>query len=220
MSGHGKLIPKNNENDFLLRTLLAIILVLCVAISSPAQERRDREPIAVYAERRAKIAAQLDAPLVLRGYTGREESSQIYVFAQEENFYYLTGHNEEGAALVLLPSLKTGVGSKDAWDGPSEILFLPEKNPRQEKWNGVRLSPADPGISQTTGFASVKSLGEMQATLEKLAKSYPETCTILPYQKELGGYPHEKETVDFLQQAAPQAKLKDVRAQIAAKRSG
>ncbi len=218
MSGHGKLIPKNNGNDFLLRTLLAIIGVLCVAISSLAQERRDREPNAVYAERRAKLAAQLDAPLVLRGYTGREESSQIYVFAQEENFYYLTGHNEEGAALVLLPALKTGVGSKDAWDGPSEIFFLPEKNPRQEKWNGVRLSPVDPGISQTTGFASVKSLGEMQATLEKLAKSYPETCTILPYQKELGGYPHEKETVEFLQQAAPQAKLKDVRAQIAAMR--
>jgi len=33
----------------------------------------------------------------LWGFTGREEVSQAYVFGQEENFYYLTGHNEEGA---------------------------------------------------------------------------------------------------------------------------
>src|SRR5204862_559190 len=32
--------------------------------------------------------------------------------------------------------------------------------------------------------------------------------------KELGGYPHEKAVVDWLQLAAPQAKLKDIRTQI------
>src|SRR5207245_8835654 len=36
--------------------------------------------------------------------------------------------------------------------------------------------------------------------------------------KELSGYAHEKEVVDWLQLAAPQAKLKDVRAQIGAMR--
>jgi len=34
----------------------------------------------------------------------------------------------------------------------------------------------------------------------------------------LGGYPHEKEVVDWLQQAAPQAKLQDIRSQINAMR--
>jgi Xaa-Pro aminopeptidase len=34
----------------------------------------------------------------------------------------------------------------------------------------------------------------------------------------LGGYPHEKEVVDWLQQVAPQAKLKDIRVQIGAMR--
>lgn len=51
-----------------------------------------------------------------------------------------------------------------------------------------------------------------------LAKLYPTFYTILPYNKELGGYPHEKAVVDWLQLAAPQAKLKDVRGQIAAMR--
>src|SRR5881394_1435304 len=54
-----------------------------------AQQRREREPNSVYAERRAKLASQVDAPIILWGFTGREEIGQDYVFAQEENFYYL-----------------------------------------------------------------------------------------------------------------------------------
>jgi Xaa-Pro aminopeptidase len=51
----------------------------------------------------------------------------------------------------------------------------------------------------------------MRATVERLAKTYPNLYTILPYEKELGGYPHEKSVVDWLQLVAPQDKLKDVR---------
>jgi len=58
----------------------------------------------------------------------------------------------------------------------------------------------------------------MRAAIENLAKTYPCIYTILPYEKELGGYPHEKEVVDWLQQAAPQTTLKDIRAQITALR--
>src|SRR5208282_4428872 len=126
----------------------------------------EREPNSAYAERRAKLAAQIEAPIVLWGYTGREESSEAYVFAQEENFYYLTGHNEEGAGLIILPAkraasagatgsaspaspvadtAKTGSGDLHA-DNSQEILFLPAKDPAKEKWNGLRMSPSDPGI--------------------------------------------------------------------------
>src|SRR5438128_6131253 len=70
------------------------------------QQRLEREPNSVYAERRARLAAQVDGPIILWGFTGREEVSQAYVFAQEENFYYLTGHNEEGAGMLLLPAPK------------------------------------------------------------------------------------------------------------------
>jgi Xaa-Pro aminopeptidase len=185
-----------------------------------AQQRREREPNSVYAERRAKLASQVDAPIVLWGFTGREEISQDYVFAQEENFYYLTGHNEEGAGLILLPSAQGNhAASADApLNGQRELLFLPPENPDKEKWNGVRMSSSDPGIEARTGFSSVKPFPEMRAMVENLAKLYPTFYTILPYNKELGGYPHEKAVVDWLQLAAPQAKLKDVRGQIAAMR--
>jgi Xaa-Pro aminopeptidase len=200
-------------------TSLAVVVLsfFFPARAAEAQQRREREPNSIYAERRAKLAAQADAPIILWGFTGREEISEAYVFAQEENFYYLTGHNEEGAGLILLPSGKPGATANN-WDGPREILFLPPKDPGKEKWNGVRMSPSDPDIHPRTGFANVLPFEQMRATVEKLAKLYPAFCTILPYEKELGGYPHEKAMVDWLQLAAPQAKVKDIREQIASLR--
>ena len=199
--------------------LLAAFLS-CFPASARAQQRREREPNSVYTERRARLAAQVDAPIILWGFTGREEISEAYVFAQEEDFYYLTGHNEEGAGLILLPAPHNNGGAiaVTPWDGPREILFLPSKNPEKERWNGVRMSPSDPGIEARTGFPSVLPFPSMRATVEKLAKLYPSFCTILPYEKELGGYPHEKAVVDWLHLTAPQANLKDVHAQIAAMR--
>jgi Xaa-Pro aminopeptidase len=198
---------------------MVILLVInaALAVCSAAQQRREREANEVYAARRAKIAAQTDGPVILWGFTGREESSQTYVFAQEDNFYYLTGHNEEGAGLIIVPAAKSG--EHDAWDGPREILFLPAKDPQREKWNGLRMSPLDPDISARTGFAAVEPFGEMRAAVERLAKVYPVNFyTMLPYEKENGGYPHEKAVVDWLQMAEPQIKLKDVRGNIEALR--
>jgi len=202
---------------FALRSGLAAVVWLLIAIGLPAQQRREREPNEVYAARRTSIAAQVDGPVVLWGFTGHEESSQSYVFAQEDNFYYLTGHNEEGAGLIILPAPKSG--EHEAWDGPREILFLPAKDPQKEKWNGVRMSPADADISSRTGFSTVQAFGEMRAVVERLAKVYAVYFyTILPYEKENGGYPHEKAVVDWLQMAEPQIKLKDVRGNIEALR--
>ena len=199
----------------LAAAVLLVALLHSVAPAS-AQQRRDREPNSVYAARRAAIASQIDGPVVLWGLNGQEESSQSYVFTQEDNFYYLTGHNEEGAGLILLP-VRNDVPSTAA-GGPREILFLPAKNTAKEKWNGIRMSPSDPGIEARTGFPSVKPFNEMRATVENLAKTYPNLFTILPYEKELGGYPHEKTVVDWLSLAVPQAKLKDIRGPIEAAR--
>ena len=107
--------------------LAVLVLLLCAHSPAVAQQRREREPNSVYAERRAKLASNIDGPIVLLGYTGREEESEAYIFAQEENFYYLTGHDEEGAAVILLPP-DGSKAKKDDWPGAREILFLPPKN--------------------------------------------------------------------------------------------
>ena len=193
--------------------ILLALASLPFAVPVATQQRREREPSSAYAQRRAKLAATADAPIILTGLNGREEDSQAYVFSQEEDFYYLTGHNEEEAGLILLPAADSKA-KKDDFQGPREILFLPAKNPTKEKWNGVRMSPSDPGIQARTGFADIRPFSEMRATIERLAKFYPAFYTIFPYEKELGGYPHERETVEWLKLAAPQVNLKDIRTNI------
>jgi len=188
-------------------------LTLCAVLPAAAQQRREREPNSVYVERRAKLASNMDGPIVLLGLTGREVDAQTYIFAQDENFYYLTGHDEPEAALLLLPPAGSSA-KKDDWAGPREIFFLPPKNPEREKWMGVRMSPSDPGIEARAGFALVKPLPELRATVERLAKIYPVFYTVLPYHHENGDSPHEKEVVDWLKLAAPQAALKDIRSNI------
>jgi len=211
MSGHSRLL---RSHSVLLQSLIVFLLLAGFAASAAAQQRREREPNSVYAERRAKLAAQLDAPVILWGLTGREDSSQTYIFAQEENFYYLTGHNEEGAGLIILPAQKAAGTTASS----SEILFLPPRDARKEKWNGVRMAPGDPGIEARTGFAAVEPFLQMRAEVERLAKNYPSFYTVLPYETELGGYPHEKDVVEWLKLAAPAVTLKDIRANIGALR--
>jgi Xaa-Pro aminopeptidase len=197
-----------------LRLLLPLLALLAFTHSpTAAQQRREREPNSVYASRRAKLVSNIDGPILLLGYSGKEVEAQTYIFAQEENFYYLTGHNEEEAAVMLLPAVAKKAANDDWTD--REIFFLPPKDVRKEKWNGVRMSPSDPGIELRSGFSVVKPYPELRAVLERLAKIYPAFYTILPYQRELGGYPHEKETVDWLKQVAPEVTLKDIRANIA-----
>jgi Xaa-Pro aminopeptidase len=182
-----------------------IAALLALLALAPMLMAREREPNAVYAERRARLAAQLGGPIVLFGYTGKEDSSPSYVFFQEPNFYYLTGHNEEGAALLLVPPNADTKG----WKGPKEILFLPPRDPAQEKWNGPRMGPSDPGIVERTGIASVEAFSNLKPQLAELAKSYPQIYTLTAHPDDTG-YPHAREWSDWVSQAVPGTTVLDV----------
>jgi len=186
----------------ILPGLLAFLLVASLA---PILRAWEREPLSVFAERRARLAAAVDAPVVLFGYTGHEEANPSYVFMQEENFYYLTGHNEEGAALLLVPESAVQKG----WSGAREILYLPPRDLAKEKWNGPRIGPEDPGIQTRTGFARVEAFGKLHDELAALAKNYPEIYSELPGPHD-EGFPHAANWSKWVQDAAPQATVKDV----------
>lgn len=189
--------------------LAAITLgVLCAAPAARAQARK-REPNAVYAERRARLRAELDGPVVLFGFTGQEDPTPAAVFNQEENFYYLTGHNEPGAALLLVPNGEAG----KKWEGPHEVIYLPPRNARQEQWEGPKMSPSDPGIAGITGFEAVRPFAELKSDLEKLAKVYSTIYTLTPHDQDTG-YPHARNWSAWLNKAAPQMPLRDAAAKI------
>jgi Xaa-Pro aminopeptidase len=186
----------------ILRGVFALVLV---AILAPMLKAWEREPLSVFAERRANLAAAVNAPVVVFGYTGHEEANPSYVFMQEENFYYLTGHNEEGAALLLVPESAAEKG----WTGPREIFYLPPRDLAEERWNGPRMGPDDPGIQEKTGFARVETFAKLRDTLAALAKNYPEIYTELPGPHE-EGYPHAANWSQWVKDAAAPATVKDV----------
>jgi Xaa-Pro aminopeptidase len=190
---------------------LALLCAAVVAIPL-VLAAREREPNSVYAERRARLAAKLAAPVVIFGYTGKENSSPSYVFNQEENFYYLTGHNEEGAALLILPP-----AAAKGWKGASEFLFLPPRDLPEERWNGVRMGPTDPGIEAKTGFAAVNDYSQLKTRLAELEKIYGDVYTIVPHGDDTG-YPHAREFSDWLKKNAPKLALQDAAPAIGAMR--
>jgi len=192
---------------------LIALLALVLATISASLAARDREPNNVYADRRAHLVADLKGPVLLFGFTGRENSSPAYVFLQEPNFYYLTGHNEEGAALLLVPA---SAGEK-GWKGPSEILFLPPRNPESEKWNGPRLAPTDSDVQKKTGFSTVEAFPNLKARLADLTENYHEIWTLTAHPDDTG-YPHAREWSAWITQAAPGIALRDAAPTIGALR--
>jgi Xaa-Pro aminopeptidase len=196
-----------------LRIVSGIFLLALVSLVSSLSLARFPQPHAEYQARRAQLRAQAAGPIVIFGYTSHQDGSEVAIFFQEPNFYYLTGHDEADAALVLLPSPPNGQTSTE----PSEILYLPPRNLRTEKWEGVKLGPDDPGIAEKTGFQAVESYEKLAGDLAKLSKTYPTIYTILPPEKE-EGYPHFTKANEWLRASLPQATLKDIAPAIAVMR--
>jgi Xaa-Pro aminopeptidase len=189
-----------------LRTLAArgAALVLAFSLVAVFASARFPQPNAEYQARRAKLRATLDGPVVLFAYTSRQDSSEFAIFFQEPDFYYLTGDSEPDAAILLLPEATQPGEAK----GPREILYMPPRDPRQEKWTGPKDGPDDPGIAQKMGFETVKPYAQLKTDLEALAKTYKTVYTILPPKTE-DGFPHFTNAVAFVQAAMPAATVKD-----------
>jgi Xaa-Pro aminopeptidase len=196
-----------------LASILAGLLTLALFCAASPAQARVREPASVYAERRARLRAQVEGPVVLFGYTGREDASPSHVFHQEDNFYYLTGHNESGAALVLVPDSPNGKG----WEGPRETLFLPPRDAVRERWEGPRMAPGDPGVADKAGFGDVKAFADLRGEVEKLAKVFSNFYTLLPGSTDLG-YPHARNWTNWLNQVVPHVQLRTVVGPIGAMR--
>jgi len=188
---------------------------LAAVLAAAGVSARGRQPNAEYAARRARLAAEVDAPVVLFGYTGKENTLEFLRFQQEENFYYLSGINEEGAALVLAPP-QHGTGGAEGQQA-GEILFLPARNLRAERWNGPRLGPGDADIRDKTGFREVRPFSELPATVAELGKTFPKIYTELPAEQDIG-YPHAQVWSDWLRKQAPGVRLEDISGKIGALR--
>lgn len=69
-----------------------------------------------------------------------------YVYHQDPDFYYLTGYKEPNAVLVIFSEAQENAEAKVY----NEILYVQERDPAAEQWNGKRLGVE--GAKQQLGF--------------------------------------------------------------------
>lgn len=140
-------------------------LIFFVLLAAQLGWALDRQPNADYRARRQALARKADGGVVILFAPNEAEGpNDLYGYHPDENFYYLSGWAEPGAALLVTQAAATGNNS--AAESYREILFLPDRNFDQEKWTGPKLGPENPDAGKITGFDQVARLDSLP---EKLA---------------------------------------------------
>lgn len=126
----------------------------------------EKQPTSAYHARRIALAAELKGGVAVL-FAAEEPVLDFMPYRQDSDFYYLTGWNEPGAALMIVGSLAQGGHSRSY----REILFLPTRNLRTETYTGPKMDSASPGVVEATGVDAVEQMTELPAELNKLIAS-------------------------------------------------
>jgi Xaa-Pro aminopeptidase len=89
-------------------------------------------------ERREALRAKMPSGSVAVFFSNpvRNRANDVdYVYHQDPDFYYLTGLSEPNSVLVIFSEKQTNAKGTSYQD----ILYVQEKDPRAEMWNGYRL---------------------------------------------------------------------------------
>ena len=120
----------------------------------------EKQPAEAYQARRQALGARLEGGVAVL-FAAPEPVLDFMPYRQESDFYYLTGWDEPGAALMV-------VGVDGASRRYREILFLPSRNLRTELYTGVKMDAATPHVTESTGVREVEAMSELPAELNKI----------------------------------------------------
>ncbi len=138
----------------------AFRLTLAILLSAAASSAHalDRQPAATYHARRVALADKLQGGVAIL-FANEEPLLEYQDYRQDEDFYYLTGWNQPGAALVIeAPIAATATHPAHPY---RELLLLPTRNPRLELFTGVKLDAATPGAAEMAGVDNVAPLASL-----------------------------------------------------------
>ena len=137
--------------------------MLVVVALAPVARSLEKQPASTYHARRVALAAKLDGGIAVL-FAAEEPVLDFMPYRQDADFYYLTGWNEPGAALMVV-----GASKQPGHAGEyKEILFLPTRNLRTETYTGAKMDAATPGVAQATGVDAVEQMTELPAELNKV----------------------------------------------------
>jgi Xaa-Pro aminopeptidase len=141
-----------------------LFLLFLLGISSTTLLALERQPDAIYQARREALARELHSGVAVL-FGNYEPALEYQDFRQDEDFYYLTGWNEPGAALIVADAVPARAG-KSALPY-REILLLPERNLRMELFTGIKLDAASPNATDITGVREVRSIRDLPGILSE-----------------------------------------------------
>lgn len=127
----------------------------------PAPVFSDTERQTELAKRRAAVLSEMknDSVMVLWSAEPKIYANDVdFYYRQENNLYYLTALKQQNATLVLY---KKGAEAR-------EVLFLPQRNPQRETWNGRMYSNED--ATRLSGIKTVADAAEIGGFLEAIRK--------------------------------------------------
>ncbi len=140
-----------------------LIALLLTALTLPLAHSLDKQPAGVYHARRVALAAKLHGGVAIL-FAAQEPVLDFMPYRQDEDFYYLTGWTDPGAAL-LIASDDAQAASPRTY---GEILFLPTRNLRLEKYSGIKPDAATPGAAKTAGVDAVQPMAQLPVVLNRL----------------------------------------------------
>jgi Xaa-Pro aminopeptidase len=153
------------------------VCLLTLQFSFLSLHAADRQANADYRARREAAANKAGGIVLL--FAPLEPTESLYRFRQDDNFYYLSGATEPGEALLIAPAVEAKESSPARVY--SEILFLPPRNLRIERYTGPKLGADDPNASKITGFDHVEDMSKLPDELAKVIGSgRPVVYTDLP----------------------------------------
>ena len=163
------------------KLVLFFCLLNLIVGASVSATALDRQPNADYRARREALAKKASGVVVL--FAPLEAVDEVYGFRQEDNFFYLSGVTEPGAALLIVSSAEAKADSPAR--SYAEILFLPPRNLTQEKWTGPKLGPENPEATKITGFDRVEPISKLPDEVTRfISGAFPSIYTDVPGQGE------------------------------------
>lgn len=123
---------------------MLIALLLAAPFAHPNPQPPPELPASVYKERRERLMKELGGCATAIAAQG-EVTGVVQEFKQDDDFYWLTGVNEPGAWLVLMPKAKYN----------RVILYLKTRDPEAERWTGPR-DPISPALKDKYGVDAVR----------------------------------------------------------------
>ncbi len=153
-----------------MRSVRLPVLFLFLCIASSISSALEKQSSSDYRARRVALGNELRGGVAIL-FAAEEPVLDFDPYRQDSDFYYLTGWNEPGAALLI-------VGPAKEPESPSgrpahvreykEILFLPTRNLRLEQYTGAKMDAATPDVAKITGVDAVEPMTSLATDLNKL----------------------------------------------------